>query len=75
LPTKAAAAPPSSDGGASTPHAKRGLNVCFCPESGGIADMAALRICAKCGHSRMLKHIAEFLALEKDIRGRSAPSA
>jgi hypothetical protein len=22
----------------------------------------------------MLKHIAEFLALEKDIRGRSAPS-
>jgi hypothetical protein len=27
LPTKAAAAPPSSDGGAST-HAKRGLNVC-----------------------------------------------
>jgi transposase IS66 family protein len=27
---------------------------------------------AKCGHSRMLKHIAEFFALEKDIRGRSA---
>jgi hypothetical protein len=74
LPTKAAAAPPSSDGGAST-HAKRGLNVCFCPESGGIADRAALRIRAKCGHSRMLKHIAEFFALEKDIRGRSAPSA
>ena len=28
--------------------------------------------CAKCGHSRMLKRIAEFFALEKDIRGRSA---
>ena len=27
---------------------------------------------AKCGHSRMLKHIAEFFALEKDIRGHSA---
>jgi hypothetical protein len=27
---------------------------------------------AKRGHSRMLKHIAEFFALEKDIRGRSA---
>ena len=26
----------------------------------------------KCGHSRMLKHIAEFFALEKDIRGRGA---
>jgi hypothetical protein len=25
-----------------------------------------------CGHSRMLKHIAEFFAIEKDIRGRSA---
>jgi transposase len=25
-----------------------------------------------CGHSRILKRIAEFLAIEKDIRGRSA---
>jgi hypothetical protein len=29
----------------------------------------------KCGHSRMLKHIAEFFALEKDIRSRSAGRA
>jgi len=31
-----------------------------------------VRFVPKCGHSRMLKHIAEFFALEKDIRGRSA---
>ncbi len=31
-----------------------------------------VRFVPKCGHSRMLKHIAEFFAIEKDIRGRSA---
>ena len=29
---------------------------------------------AMCGHSRMLKHIAELFAIEKDIRGRSPRS-
>jgi hypothetical protein len=41
-------------------------------ESDHIADIPDRQLRAKCGHSRILKHIAEFFALEKDIRGRSA---
>jgi hypothetical protein len=38
------------------------------------AKKPIVTLSAKCGHSRMLKHIAELFAIEKDIRGRSPRS-
>ena len=45
------------------------------PNSDTKADIGFGPVCAKCGHSSMLTHIAEFFAIENDIRGpRSAVS-
>jgi hypothetical protein len=56
----------------------QGYSRCFDhpPLTSGLPDERTFSVRAgmsqTCGRSRMLKHIAEFFAIEKDIRGRSA---
>jgi hypothetical protein len=74
--SKATAAPPSNEGGTSVSTgsdaiielAKCDLNVRLSPNSGRIADVAALRICAMKRHCASQKTVTEAALVQRDKR-------